>query len=234
MTGGKAVLLGCFKDVPQQIEADWNRWYDTSHITARLALPGFIAARRFKAYEGECKYVSLYELESEGAVASKPYLALKRKEMSLPASSLEARTRGLPGFMRGIYQQVYPDVAYQMPDTQYLFLVAHDIPAQKEDAFTAWYNTEHIPAMLRVPGFVTARRFKLAQFQNTPGRQSSCPQYLSLYDLADKDAVENEQFMRDRESPWSAWVRSWYTRRLRIKAEQITRLGATLHDRAKS
>jgi hypothetical protein len=232
MAGGKAVLLGCFKDVPPEIEADWNHWYETIPLTARLALPGFIAARRFKAYEGEFKYISLYELDSAAAVRSEPYLALKRKEMRLPATSFEARTRRLPGFVRGIYQQVYPDAAYQMPDTQYLFLVAHDIPAHKEDEFTAWYDTEHIPAMLRVPGFVTARRFKLVPLQSAPGRQSVCPHYLSLYDLADKNAVECEQFMRDRESPWSAWVRSWYTRRLRIKAELVTRQGASPHSQA--
>ena len=228
MSGEKAVILGCFKDVPQEIEADWNRWYETSHIPARLALPGFIAARRFNAYEGECQYISLYELANADAVTSEPYLALKRKETALPATSFEARTLGLPGFLRGIYRQVYPDAAYQMPDTRYLFLTAHDIPAHKEEEFTAWYNTEHIPAMLRVPGFVTARRFKLAQLPNRPGLQSSCPQYLALYDLADKDAVESEQFMRNRESPWSAWVRSWYTRRLRIKAQQVTRLGGII------
>lgn len=234
MSGGKAVILGCFKNVPREIEADWNHWYETSHIPARLALPGFIAARRFKAYEGECQYVSLYELENADAVTSGPYLALKRKETALPATSFEARTLGLPGFLRGVYRLVYPETDYQMPDTGYLFVVAHDIPPHKEDEFTAWYNTEHIPAMLRVPGFVTARRFKLAQLPNAPGGQPSCPQYLSLYDLADKNAVENEQFIRDRESPWSTWVRSWYTRRLRIKAQQITRLRAPGHGRSSS
>jgi hypothetical protein len=88
--------------------------------------------------------------------------------------------------------------------------------------------------MLRVAGFVTARRFRLAQLPNAPGGQSSCPQYLSLYDLADRNAVESEQFIRDRESPWSAWVRSWYTRRLRIKAQRITRLLAPGHGRSSS
>jgi len=229
MTIERAVILGCFKDVAPDIEDDWNRWYETSHIPARLALPGFIAARRFKAYEGECQYVSVYELENADAVTSEPYRVLKRKETALPATSFEARTLQLPGFLRGIYRQVYPDTEYRMPDTEYLFMVAHDIPPDKEDAFTAWYDTEHLPAMLRVPGFVTARRFKLVHTQNSPGVQAQAarPQYLSLYDLADPNAVENEQFLQNRESPWSTWVRSWFSRRLRVKARQITRLTRT-------
>ncbi|HSQ05976.1 MAG TPA: hypothetical protein VLN59_18210 [Burkholderiales bacterium] len=231
MSSGNAVIFGGFPDVPADIEAEWNRWYEASHIPARLSLPGFIAARRFRAYEGECRYVSLYELESPDAVTSDAYRELKRRENALPPSSFEARTLALPGFARGVYRQVYPDSRYEMPDTEYLFVVAHDVPQGKEDAFAAWYNTEHIPAMLRVPGFVTARRFELADISRHHGRASTCPRFLSLYDIESPDAVENEQFLRDRESPWSTWVRSWYTRRLRIKAKQICRLRATTVNR---
>ena len=227
MPGGRAVVLVRFDQVPHEIEAGWNRWYDDCHIPARLALPGFIAARRFTAYEGEARYLTLYELENADAVASESYQELKRKELPLPADSFEARTLKLPGFQRSVYQQVYPDTGYEMPDTEYLFLVAHDIPAKREDEFTAWYNTEHIPAMLRVPGFVTARRLKITPpLSPESGAQSSSPQYLTLYDLADRNAVESDRFLRDRNSPWTSWVRSWYTRRLRIKAHRISRIFA--------
>lgn len=230
MPGGRAVVLVRFDAVPHEIEAEWNRWYDDSHIPARLALPGFIAARRFRGYEGEASYLTLYELENADAVVSEAYRELKRKELSRPAESFEARTLKLPGFQRGVYRQVHPGSAYEMPDTEYLFLVAHDIPAGREEEFTAWYDTEHIPAMLRVPGFVTARRFKMtAPLSPESGGQASGPQYLTLYDLADRDAVESDRFLRDRNSPWTSWVRSWYTRRLRIKARRISRICARPH-----
>ena len=87
---------------------------------------------------------------------SEPYLALKRHENAQPATSFEARTLQFPGFVRGVYRQVFPDTPYAMPDSEVLFLVAHDIPPQREEEFTAWYNTEHVPAMLGVPGFLTA------------------------------------------------------------------------------
>lgn len=227
MASARAVMLGCFRDVPQAIEAEWNRWYEGSYIPARLALPGFIAARRFRAYEGECEYLTLYELESPEAVAGESYLRLRRQEASLPATSFEARTREFQLFPRGVYRQIYPDAAYEMPDTDYLFVVAHDIPSHKEEEFTAWYDTEHIPAMLRVPGFATARRFKMREpLALESGAQSSSPRYLTLYDLADRDAVESQQFLKDRNSPWTSWVRSWYARCLRIKARRISALSA--------
>ena len=230
MPGGRAVVLVRFDAVPHEIEAEWNRWYDDTHIPARLALPGFIGARRFRGYEGEARYLTLYELENADAVAGEAYRELKRKELSRPADSFEARTLKLPGFQRGVYRQVYPGADYEMPDTQYLFLVAHDIPADREEEFAAWYDTEHIPAMLRVPGFATARRFKMwAPLAPESGAQSSNPQYLTLYDLTDGNAVESGQFLKDRNSPWTSWVRSWYTRRLRIKARRISRICARPH-----
>lgn len=233
MPGGRAVVLVRIDEVPPDIEAEWNRWYDDSHIPARLALPGFIEARRFRGYEGEAGYLTLYELENAAAAASETYRELKRKELLRPADSFEARTLKLPGFQRGVYRQVYPDRAYEVPDTEYLFLVAHDIPAEREEAYTAWYDTEHIPAMLRVPGFITARRFKRSEpLMPESGARPSSPQYLTLYDLADGGAVESEQFLRDRNSPWTSWVRSWYTRRLRIKARRISRICARPHHAA--
>ena len=222
MPGEPAVLLVRIGSVPAAIEEKWKLWYTDVHMPARLTKPGFVGARLFRAYEGECRYLALYELESVGALQSEAYLAMRRQEGSLPADSFEARAQELPGFARGVYRQVFPDTPYRLPAAEYLFLVAHDVPAEREEEFEAWYNTEHIPAMLRVPGFLNARRFKIADpLPAASGKQSSSPQYLTLYDLADKEAVECGQFLKDRESPWSAWVRSWYTRRLRIKARRI-------------
>lgn len=227
MPGEPAVLLVRIGSVPAATEEKWKRWYTDVHIPARLTKPGFRGARFFAVYEGECKYLALYELESVGALQSKAYLALRQQEASLPADSFEARAQELPGFARGVYRQVFPDTPYAIPAAEYLFLVAHDVPPGREDEFNAWYDTEHVPAMLRVPGFLSARRFRMADpLPAASGKQSTSPRYLTLYDLADQDAVECEQFLKDRESPWSAWVRSWYTRRLRIKARRISPLAA--------
>jgi len=227
MGGGRAVILGCFKDVPREIEADWNRWYETSHIPARLALPGFLAARRFEGCGGDYRYVSLYELETPDAVTGEGYLALKRKETALPDSSLEARTLKFPGFVRGVYQQVYPQTPYRLADTLYVLVVAHDVPPARDDAFAAWYETEHIPAILQVPGIVTARRFRLVQHAGASVAPDVRPRHLAIYDVISPDVLDSQQFIAARESPWSQWVRGWSTRRLRIVAKQISRHSAT-------
>ncbi len=223
MNSERAVILGCFKDIPGDVEANWNQWYASSHIPARLALPGFMGARRFRASEGDYRYVSLYELLTAEAVSSEPYKKLKQKETAKPADSFEAQTLQFPGFLRGIYRQIYPDTEYCMPDAEHLLMVAHDVPSDREDEFNAWYNTEHIPAMLRVPSVVSARRFTLVQNPALPDVERGRPKFLTLYDLTDEFATESPAFIRARDTPWSNRVRGWATCRARVVAQQITR-----------
>lgn len=210
--------------VPPEIEKEWNRWYDTEHIPNRLKLSGFLSARRFIAIEGEYKYLTLYDLSRIDALTSEAYLKLRDWEASLPPNSFEAITPTLPNFSRSIYEQIFPEQSeYQIPNTEILIAVGHDVPSDKEAEFNAWYNTEHIPAMKRVPGFVTARRFRVieTQWPSRSGEASLSPKYVALYDLEDKKILQSEAFLKEVNSPWSAWVRSWYHLSFRMIARRI-------------
>ena len=55
-------------DPPVEREEEWNEWYNTKHIPDRMAVPGFLFARRFIAIEGEPKYLTLYDLDSFGSM----------------------------------------------------------------------------------------------------------------------------------------------------------------------
>ncbi len=52
-------------------EAEFNEWYDGEHIPSLAAVPGCLAARRFRATaEGSPRYVALYHLETPEVQAS--------------------------------------------------------------------------------------------------------------------------------------------------------------------
>ena len=70
-------LLLTMTETPPGIEAEFNRWYDTEHLPERLAIPGFISARRWEADlpPGQGKYLATYELESASVLDSSEYLA---------------------------------------------------------------------------------------------------------------------------------------------------------------
>lgn len=50
---------------------EYREWYWGTHIPEILALPGFTAARRYRAGAGPHKYVTIYEVEGSAAEALK-------------------------------------------------------------------------------------------------------------------------------------------------------------------
>ena len=63
MTTLQGMLL-VMTDIDPTIEHDFNQWYEQEHLAERMAIPGFLRARRFTAIEGSPKYLALYDLES--------------------------------------------------------------------------------------------------------------------------------------------------------------------------
>ncbi len=232
MTAKKALLLARM-DPPAKRETEWNKWYNQRHVADRVTIPGFLSARRFTKIEGlpreyatpgEAKYLALYDLTGLKVLRDRPYASLREKEFALPPDSYETQIYRLPKFTRGIYEQIYPESGeYKIPDAGLVFLVGHEVPGNRHREFNAWYNTEHIPALLSVPGFISVRRFLLNRRQMPPitDRGGTAPRYLTIWDIASKEVLESDAFVKAARSPWTDWVRSWYTRKLCTLYEQI-------------
>ena len=56
---GKGMLLTSM-DIDASDEAEFNRWYDREHLLERVAIDGFLEARRYIAHQGAPKYLCLY------------------------------------------------------------------------------------------------------------------------------------------------------------------------------
>jgi len=69
---GKGMLLTSM-DVDPADDAEFNRWYDREHLEERVAIPGFIEARRYAAHDGKPKYLSLYSTETFEVLDSPAY-----------------------------------------------------------------------------------------------------------------------------------------------------------------
>lgn len=69
---GKGMLLTSM-DIDPSGEAEFNRWYDREHLEERVAIPGFLEARRYVAHNGKPKYLSLYSTESFEVLDSPAY-----------------------------------------------------------------------------------------------------------------------------------------------------------------
>jgi hypothetical protein len=69
---GKGMLLTSM-DIDSANDAEFNRWYDREHLEERVAIDGFLEARRYIAHQGQPKYLSLYSTETFDVLDSPAY-----------------------------------------------------------------------------------------------------------------------------------------------------------------
>lgn len=75
-----------------------------------------------------------------------------------------------------------------------IFLVYTDLADERHDEeFNAWYNTDHIPALLKLPGFLDAARYVATR---------GGPKYLAVYELESVDAAQSPEFVNRKRPPW--------------------------------
>jgi hypothetical protein len=86
--------LCIWTDVDPAFERDFNRWYDREHMQERLAIPGFVSARRFRAI-GECPrpWLALYCTQSLEVFRSDAYRSAFANQTPWSLSNF-ARMRG--------------------------------------------------------------------------------------------------------------------------------------------
>jgi hypothetical protein len=70
----KPACLLIANDVNPAAEDDFANWYEREHLDERLAVPGFLSARRYQAVSASHRFVVLYETTSAAVLASNDYL----------------------------------------------------------------------------------------------------------------------------------------------------------------
>ncbi len=77
-----------------------------------------------------------------------------------------------------------------------LLMLWTDVDSEFEAEFNRWYNEEHIHHLLKVPGFLSAGRYRAL---------SGGPKYLAMYELEEPGVLRSSAFLdevRYRPSPW--------------------------------
>ena len=81
---------------------------------------------------------------------------------------------------------------------QGVLLVYMDLMDPKyEEEFNAWYNTEHLPELLALPGVLDAARYVATK---------GGPKYLAAYELASVDALQTPEYKNRPRTPWGKRV----------------------------
>src|SRR6202163_114026 len=76
-----------------------------------------------------------------------------------------------------------------------LLMVWTDIDAEFEAEFNRWYDEEHVPHLLEVPGFLSAGRYVALK---------GAPKYLAIYELEDHNVLRSAAYLDRGKSQPSA------------------------------
>jgi hypothetical protein len=106
-----------------------------------------------------------------------------------------------------------------------IFLVYVDIDAKHDKEFNEWYNTEHVPELLAVPGILAAARYVAVK---------GGPKYLAVYELENVGVMRTPAFTNRPRTPWGQKVSPSVigSNLTRIVGEQIFPDGIEMPERA--
>jgi hypothetical protein len=202
---GTSALLFVVTNLEPDHEAAVNRWYDNRHVPQRQTLPGWRTAQRYEliagAHPGEIgpKYAAVYDLDGPESLQTPEYEALSQP----PVQSAEDRE--MMGYFRNnmrcvmsLTSETVSPTAVSYGDGYVLNAVGLQPHSGYEEEYNAWYDEEHIPFIIQVPGVLRVRRFR-----NLEGPL----QYLTLWEHANTAVRGTEAFAKAAETPWTRRMR---------------------------
>lgn len=201
-------LLVVWTDVVAEYEAEFNAWYNQEHIPQLLGVPRFLTARRYQAVEGKPKYIALYELTDENVLKGDAFRAVR--ESPTPWSK-----RMMPQFrntQRGVFRQIFSHGNRPVKDAEFVLTVRLNTPADHEKDFNDWYNEDHVPALVGVPGVYCARRYVAVEGD---------PKYLAVYEMGDGAATRSPEWEKARNYGRTAQIRPFLKDLQGIVAKRI-------------
>ena len=215
MTQAAPALLFVQADVDAEHAQRWNGWYTGRHVTDRAATPGFAHCARWESVSGAAgvgiggalpRYLTTYDVQNADTLKSDAYQSLSRP----PRLTDEDRTmlRLFRNTNRAVLERTLESIAENAVDWRscggLLAVGLVPDPAYDEE-YNAWYDEEHIPYLIKVPGVLRARRFRAIEGE---------PGYLALYELESPEVRQSAPFQTAIDTPWSARMRRHCERKI--------------------
>jgi hypothetical protein len=112
-----------------------------------------------------------------------------------------------------------PNVDNASPDTPGVLLVLNDIVEAGEKDFNQWYQRQHLPERLGVPGFRTARRYRAVDGQ---------PEYMAVYECESIDVLTSKAYLERLAHPtdWTRKIMPDFRNMLRSACRETWSVGA--------
>lgn len=223
MTGVGAVLIELI-DAGEDWGDEWRRWFDAVCLPARLSVPGVRAGRRGRGYQNRAAQaiadaepldICLFDLESEEVVDSPEWGAAEARCAEAGPWLARHRSLAVASVLRSLASNHADYAPPGMQRAGILHGAFYEVPAEHHEEFNDWYNTEHVPVQMRVPGYLTARRF---QDVSEPER------FVALYDVVSVESTSSAAAIQAMQSPWSDRIRNKVARKRARRLFSVDRL----------
>jgi hypothetical protein len=178
----------------------WRTWYDEAVLTRRAAQSGVRLVRRgsgladplVPGVSSEGMEIAVYEVAD--TIVTRDWLA---DDSASGEGSIDQVHRA--GSRRAYRQLSSTLEPYEPPPAEILHGGFFEVPPGHHAEFNAWYEQEHIAEQLRVPGYLSVRRFQGEPESN---------QFLALYDVGGLQAIDSPEAAAALISPWGDRVRT--------------------------
>jgi hypothetical protein len=205
MTQQAGGLITVRLDVAPEHDAEFNDWYTLEHVPQLTALPGFARTRRYFCDKADIRYLAWYETADKDVEAAKDF-----QHIVANPTPWSQRMRKLYGEQRERmnFQLMCEVGSGPSPDAPWMYIVHTDIPDYIVDEYNAWYDQEHLPRCVGIPGVLRARRFASTGIL---GGGSNGPRYLTAYELTGPDVWDSPAALQARKTPWTEKMRSLFS-----------------------
>jgi hypothetical protein len=112
--------------------------------------------------------------------------------------------------------------------SRYVFSAAMDVDPTREALFNEVYDAEHVPLILKVPGVISAARFKKQELTMMLGGEKKTfvfeaePAYNALYELESPDVLLTDAWAKATEQGrWPSQVRPHTRNRRHLMYQRV-------------
>ena len=178
-------------NVAPENELDFDDWHK-AYLLDLTKIPGCTWANRYLVVRGDLKYMILGQIEDASYL---PLLLAADPANRHPLADADLhklrRLGGLNKLTMNVYEQIMgaPMGSPLFRSDRPISVVTANVASDQEAEWNLWYNTSHVPNLLRLPGYALGGRFRLVEH---PGLKwlSMKPKYAAFYELEGPGAVE--------------------------------------------
>ena len=208
-------------DIDPKAAEEANKWSNESHVPDLLAA-GFYSAARFRSIVGTPEYAHVYEILSADIFYTESYKNVRANDptaerlrwaysshTNTPYEVVIAANTAEPSVVSpGRHGKPLGSIK-----STCIVTVGMDVPIGTEEQLIRWHREEHIPLVLDIPGFSSARLCR-RKGAHPKGYDNGEPEFMTLWELDSPEVVDrNAKFDEANSTEWARKISSLCTNR---------------------